>query len=249
MTRNVRPGACAHITAAALAVLWALASAAAPARAEVVFRQREDASVGSSPTAVTLLPGTPPTLLVANGRGLAAFRVEDGVLDPGPRSPDGAGAHVLVAGPLGVNGAAAVAYASRAAPRIGVAPVDAHGGAGAAVLIDLPALPRAARVAAAPPGASAALVVAHDDGLSIITRAAAGWQRQDLPGPRFASDFQIGDLDGDDQADLVIADESTNALTIARADGRARGHSTPRCAARAVSSWPTSTATAAPTCW
>ena len=219
MTRKFRIRTCAHINAAALMLVWALACGATAATAEVVFQGRQDAGVGPSPTAVTLLPGTAPTLLVANASGLAAFRFEDGILDPGPRSREGAGAHVLVAGPFGVSGAAAVAYASRAAPRIGIAPVDAHGSVGAPEFVDLPALPRAARASGSAPGAPAALVVAHDDGMSIITRAAAGWQRRELAGPRFANDFAIGDLDGDGQADLVVADESTNTLTVTRADG------------------------------
>lgn len=223
MTRKSRFCAGARIRRAALALLCALACNATPAPGEIVFQARQDAAVGSSPTAVTLLPGRPPTLLVANASGLAAFHLEDGILDPGPHSRDGAGAHVLVAGPLGAGGAAAVAYANRAAPRVAVAPVDAHGSVGAAEFIDLPALPRAARVTGSIPGAPAALVVAHDDGVSIITRAAAGWQRRELGGPRFASDFAIGDLDNDGQADLVVADESTNKLTVAPADGSSAG--------------------------
>ena len=127
-------------------------------------------------------------------------------------------------GPLGTGGAPAVAYASRAAARITVAPVDPQGNVGGAELIDLPALPRVARVAIPAAGGAAALFVAHDDGISMIARGPDGWQRNELAAPRFARDFAVGDLDGDGHADLVVADESTNQLSVLRGGGGFASH-------------------------
>ena len=62
----------------------------------------------------------------------------------------------------------AVAYASREAARIAVAPVDARGAHRRAELIDLPALPRAARIAAITRRRHRPRsFVAHDDGVSM----------------------------------------------------------------------------------
>src|SRR5262249_5224383 len=119
-----------------LAIVLLCACAARTVSAEVVFQTRDDFDVGSSPSAMTLLPGSPPILLFADSKGLAAFHWEDGILTPGARSIDGRGAQILVSGPLGAGGALAVAYASREAPRIAVAPVDAHGVVGAAETIN-----------------------------------------------------------------------------------------------------------------
>ena len=218
MGRRNRSGGRQRCRAAA-ALVCALVCAGTAARAEVVFHAREDIDVGSSPSALTLLPTSPPTVLVADSKGVAAFRSEDGILTPGPRSADGRGAHILVSGALGPAGGTAVAYASRDAARIAVAPVDAHGSLGAAELIDLPALPRAARIASLGTGAPSALFVAHDDGLSVIARSPGGWQRRELAVSRFARDLAVGDLNGDGRTDLVVADESTNELSILHGTG------------------------------
>src|SRR5215468_874653 len=187
MNRRPRPGARARLRAVG-ALVCALACVGGTAGGEIAFQSREDVDVGSGPSAVTLLPTTPPIALIADSKGLTAFRFEDGIFAPGARSIEGRSAQILVSGPLAPGGGTAIAYASREGARIAVAPVDAHGNVGAAELIDLPTLPRAARIAAVNAGGPAALFVAHDDGLSLLTRGASGWQRRDLAAPQFARD-------------------------------------------------------------
>jgi len=175
--------------------------------------------MGAGPTALVLLAGSPPIVLAATPNGLAAFRSNGQGFEPGPRSAEGRSAQVLVAGPLGSDGSAAVAFASREAARVAIAPVDRSGAIGAAESIALPALPRAARVAALGPAGPAALLVAHDGGLSVIMRGADGWQRRELAIPPFARDFAVADLDGDGRADLVAVDETTNQLVVLHGTG------------------------------
>jgi hypothetical protein len=203
----------------ASAIAYAFASAAA--EAEIAFQSRDDVAVGSSPTAVTVLTGSPPSLLVATANGLNAYRYRDEVLEAGPQSPQGRGAQVLVSGPFGANGAEMVAYASREAARIAIASVDGRGSIGSPESVDLPALPRVAHVASLGPGAPAGLFVGHDDGVSMITRGANGWQRVELAAAPFSRDFAVADFTGDGHADLAVADENTNQLVLLRgnADG------------------------------
>ena len=202
------------------ALLCVLALGVGAARAEIVLQARRDISVGPSPTAFTLLGGSPPALLVATAKGLAAFHYDpDVLLEPGPRSADGSGAQVLAAGPLGVHGETMVAYASREAARIAVASVDARGTVGGRELIELPALPRAARIAALHGAGSAALFVAHDDGLSVIVNGTDGLHRREIAAPAFAPDLAVADLDGDGAVDLLVVDESTNQIVVLRGSG------------------------------
>ena len=184
------------------------------ATAEIVFQTRQDVAIGSGPTALALLPGSPPTLLVANDKGLAAFRYADGTLEPGPRSAGGRAAQILTAGPIGANGAAAVAFGSRDAPRISIASVDARGAVGVPEVVDLPALPRIAHVATLGAAAPAALFVAHDSGISVLVNDGGGWHRRDVASSSYARDFAVADLDGDGRADLIVADQGTNQLTV-----------------------------------
>ena len=206
-----------HLLAAAL--VCAVVCAGTAAQADIAVQKRTDVVVGSSPSAFALIPGTPPTLLISTAKGLAAFHYEDGVLEAGPRSSEGHGAEVVVSGPLAPGGASAVAYASRETAHVTIAPVDAQGVIGTPDLIDLPALPRAARIGPLRVGGSSALFVAHDAGLSVILRGEEGWQRRELAAPAFATDVAAADLDGNGTIDLVVADESTNRLAILRGLG------------------------------
>jgi hypothetical protein len=191
------------------------ASATAPrCMAGIAFQQRADLAVGGGPTAVALLPGGSPTLLVARGDGIAAFRYRDEALEPGPRSSNGRGAQIVVTGPLAADGGPAVAYGARDGARIAVAPVDARGGLGTPEILELPSLPRAAAVASFDPSAPAALVVAHDEGVSVLTRGGAGWQRIETAAPKFPRDLAVGDVNGDGRVDLVIADDASSQLAI-----------------------------------
>jgi hypothetical protein len=158
-------------------------------------------------------------VLVSNDNGLAAFRYADGSLEPGPRSAGGRGAQILAAGPFGPNGAAAVAYGSRDAARVAIAPVDARGAVGVPELIDLPALPRVAHVAALGSAAPAGLFVAHDSGMSVIVRGGDGWHRHDAAVSPYTRDFAVADLDGDGRADLVVADQGANQLLVLHGNG------------------------------
>jgi hypothetical protein len=202
------------------ALITILACGVGAARADIVLQSRRDLAVGPSPTAFALLDGTPPTVLVATAQGLASFRYDaEAGFTAGPRGADGRSAQILVAGPLGASGEPMVAFASREAARVSVAPLDGRGGVGARVLIEVPALPRAARIAALRSGGPNALFVAHDDGLSVVVNGSDGWRRRELAVPAFASDLAVGDLDGDGAADVLVADESANQIVVLRGLG------------------------------
>jgi hypothetical protein len=199
-----------------------LTAFAAAARAEIVFQHREDVRIGSGPTAVALVAGSPPLLLVSNADGLAAFHYEDGILEHGGRSPAGRGVPVLTVGPIGDGRALTVAYGGRDASRIALAPIDSHGAVGAPELVPLPALPRLARAADLGRGAHAAAFVAHDRGLSILVRGPDTWQRDDLAISDVVRDFAVADLDGDGTADIAAVEEGHNDVVVFHGSGDGR---------------------------
>lgn len=215
MRRSARRGA---TLISAFLVVAGLGSAAA--RAEIVFETRRDAGVGASPTAFAFLPGGPPMLLVAATDGITTWRHAPEGLIAGSRSTLGRGAQLLAIGAVAPGGELAVAIASREAARVTLASVDRQGVLGATEQLELPGLPRAVRIGSLEPGAGAALLVAHDTGISVFQRGPAGWRRSEVMVPPFTADFVLGDISGDGMADLVLADEPTSQLIVLPGAGR-----------------------------
>lgn len=205
----------------AAACLVVAAAAAGAARGEIAFEALRAERIGTSPTAVALLPVSPPVLLVADAKGLAAYRSIQGKLSAtGGRAGFAIGARILAAGPLGPAAHGVVAFAIRGAARIALAPLDRRGvPAEAAEMVELPAPPRTARIAPLGPGGGAALFVAHDQGLSVIVRGDAAWERREIAAPPFAEDLAAGDLDGDGHTDVVVADAGADDLTVRHGTG------------------------------
>lgn len=195
----------------ALAALLVLPAAAAPAAAGISFQARRAIELGAEPTAAALAGGG--AVLFATTNGLATLSADHGDLVRSGGSRDGRGATVLAVG----HGLAA--YGNRETPRIAIAALAASGQPGAAREIELPAVPRSARIAPLADGGEPAVVVLHDAGLSLLVRDGSTWQRRDLAAPRFAADVEITDLDGDRRADLVLVDEQSGTLAVMRGGG------------------------------
>jgi len=206
------------LRAVALGALFGAVLRATPVRAGIEFETRRDLDIGSEATAFVWLGGTNAPLLVADGNGLQAWRLTGSNLQRGARSPAGRSAQVLAVGPMPLTGPRQVAFASRDAARIAIAPLGADGALGPATWIDLPALARAAVVAPLAGGTGAAVFVAHDDGLSVLQQAGETWQRRELAGPRFATDLAVV-ANREGRTDLVAADEASNQLHVLRGDG------------------------------
>ena len=204
-----------------LTALWLGVALGAPrgAGGEIVFATRREIDVGTDPIAATFVGGDPTRLLVAGGDGIGAFRRDGDGLARSARSPAGRGAQVLVAGPLGRDGANRVVFATRDAAQVRIALLDGRGGLGPDEVVALPAPARAARIAALAPGGLSVLLVLHDDGLSLLEQGAAGWERRELAAPRFGSDLAVADLDGDGRVDLIVADAAAGELRLLRGDG------------------------------
>lgn len=199
--------------------LCALGLAATGARGEVQFQSRSDFDLGSSPTAFAVAGADPAVLLVTTADGIAAYRREEGQLVRSARPRIGRGAQLLAAGPLGREGAPQIAYGGRGAARIEVADVGAQGELGEPEAVELPALPKLARIAPLTAAGGAALFVVTDDGLSVLMRGDSSWQRHDVGAPRFVSDVAVGDVTGDGRNDLLVADQTLNQLRLYRGVG------------------------------
>jgi len=195
----------------ALLALPLLTATTTPAAALIAFQARRDVDVGGEATAAAF-GGTPGRALVATPDGIAALRYDEGTVVRGERSGEGRSARILVA-----SGDLAV-FATREAPKISIARLGARGVPETPVDVDLPAVPRAARVLALHGGVPAVAVL-HDDGLSILTRGDQGWTRRDMAAPRFAADLAAIDYDADGHADIVLADQTSGVLSLLRGNG------------------------------
>ncbi|HSP99975.1 MAG TPA: VCBS repeat-containing protein [Candidatus Dormibacteraeota bacterium] len=200
------------IRAQAFALVLPALVAATPAAGLIAFQSRREIDLGGEATAAVFAGGDGRRALVATPDGIAALRYDDGEVVRGERSGEGRGARILVAN------ADLVAFATRDAARISLAHLSARGVPEAAEEVALPARPRAARLFALEHNAPAVAVL-HDDGLSVLTHGAGGWQRRDLAAPRFAADVAAADIDADGRADLILADQTGNALTVLRGNG------------------------------
>ena len=200
------------LLAPALLLVIPLLVAAAPASALIAFQSRREVDLGGEATAATLASGDAQRALVATPDGIATLHYEDGAVARGERRSEGRSARILVA-----NDTLAV-FSTREGARISVARINPRGVPEDAVDVQLPAPPRAARLFALDRD-TPAVAVLHDDGLSILTRGAAGWQRRDMAAPRFAADVAVADVTGDGRADLLLADQTSNVLALLRGNG------------------------------
>jgi hypothetical protein len=182
-----------------------------PAAALIAFQARRDVDLGGEATAAAF-GGTPGRVLVATPDGIATLRYDEGTVVRGERSGEGRSARILVA-----SGDLAV-FTTREAPKISIARLGARGVPEMPVDVDLPAVPRAARVLALNGGVPAVAVL-HDGGLSVLTGGAHGWTRRDMAAPRFAADLAAIDYDADGHADIVLADQTSGVLSLLRGSG------------------------------
>ncbi|MBX3027426.1 VCBS repeat-containing protein [bacterium] len=185
--------------------------APAPSGGLIAFQARREIDLGGEATAAVFTAGTDRRALVATADGLSVLRYDGGAVGRGERSSDGRGARILVAGPD------LVAFATRDAHRISISRLGPRGLPERPQDIELPAPPRAARWF--PLDQRPGLAVLHDDGLSVLTRDGANWQRRDLAAPRFAADVAAADVDADGRADLILADQTGSALVVLHGGG------------------------------
>jgi hypothetical protein len=194
-------------------VLCATVGAAPKAVGEIRLQTRSDFDLGSGPSAFTFVGPGADLLVVATADGLATFRREGRRFVRAERSPAGRGAEVLAAGALRGSGSWQIAYGGRDAPRMLVADVDAQGSIGSPKELALPALPRVAHSAVLE-GNRTALIVATDQGVSVLAQAQDGWARQEIAASRSIADIATGELSGDTHADVVAVDAALHQLRI-----------------------------------
>ncbi len=196
-----------------LVVAAAAVLAPTPSPAGIAFQTRQELDLGGEPLAASLAGADAQRVVVATTDGVTVFRHADGALERTGRAPGSGPVRVLAAG------SSLVAWAERDGRRMAIAPLDARGGIGAPAGLPLPGAARAARIARLTPGGEEVVLVAHDAGVTILTRGDAGWRERDLDAPRFAVDLAVGDLDGDGHADVVLADDIAGTLHVLRGRG------------------------------
>jgi hypothetical protein len=196
-----------------MVVLCATVGAAPMTLAEIRLQTRNDFALGGGPSAFTFVgPGT-DLLVVATADGLATFRREGRQFVRAERSPAGRGAEALAAGTFRGTGSPQLAYGGRDAPRMLVADIDAQGSIGSPKELALPALPRVARSAVLDAG-RAALIVATDEGVSVLSQGTDGWTRQEIAASRSITDIASGDLSGHARVDVVAVDAGLHQLRV-----------------------------------
>ncbi len=183
--------------------------------AEITFRSRTDVDVGTAPASFALLDSAASTLLVANDEGLAVLRNHDGDFVFSYQYSGTRQVKWVAAGALDQDGQPHVAFGSRSESRVSVMRTDGHGGFGEPHDVAIPTPPRVIKIRPLGKRGGAALFVAHDDGLAVITAdGRGGFHPQGVAAPRFAADFEVADLNGDGQADLLVVAEDENQLAM-----------------------------------
>lgn len=199
-------------------LLLLLLSSAAPA--QISFQVSRQIPVGQGPTDFLLLEDGPVRLLVANDDGLLLLAAKDGELAKASQVPSTRYVKAVAAGSLPTG--RAVAYADRGSNKVWIARREAEGNLGTPTAVELPGTPRQLAIRPIGNQASPAVLVAEDDGLSVIRSDEHGVFH---PGPifasSFASDFATGDLDADGVTDLLVAGRNDEIeLFAGQPDGR-----------------------------
>ena len=189
-----------------------LAGAVTPVAALIAFQSRRQIDVGGEATAAVFVGGNSRRPLVATPDGLAILRSENGEVTRTERSRLGRGARILAASDH------LAAFANRETARLSLARLGDNGAPESAEEIDLPAQPRAARMLTLADGAPAVAIL-HDEGLSIVSRGATGWQRHEVAAPRFAADLAVLEGGAPGHATLVLADEAGSTLFLLQGTG------------------------------
>jgi hypothetical protein len=175
-----------------------------PTAAQISFQVSEHIPVGHGASEFLVLDSDPVRLLVANDDGLLLLEAADGKLGKVAQLPSSRYLKAVAAGPLGVG--SAVAYAGRGSPKVWIARARSDGGFAPPAEVELPGMPRQIAIGRIGRDPIPAVLVAQDDGLSVIRADQEGrFHAGAVPAADFASHFVIADLDADGIDDLVIA--------------------------------------------
>jgi hypothetical protein len=184
------------------ALLWLLLPIAAPA--QISFQVSRQIAVGHGPTDFLLLGSDPVRLLVANDEGLLLLGVAEGELASTSQVTSARYVKAVAAGALATG--PAVAYADRGSAKLWIARSAADGSFGASTAVQLAGAPRQIAIRSIGVDPSPAVLVAQDDGLSVIRGdERTGFHLSPIFASTYASDFALADLDADGIADLLVA--------------------------------------------
>lgn len=184
--------------------------ATAGAVTTIRFNERADTELRASPNALAVLDATRAEIIVGDAKGVQLMRAADDGYQPFGGQGSDAPVDDLATADLG--GRRFIAYSVRGERAIRIVPVTERGTIGTGPLVPIPG-----RTRAIAPIGQRGFVVVHSEGVDLVEPAAAGaFRRNRVSGVGSAVDVAVADLDVDQIADLVLADEPLGELVVLR---------------------------------
>jgi hypothetical protein len=211
-----------------LLVLYALAFVPPAAGTDIAFQSGVNIAVGSAPAAFALARIDGQRLIVARDQGLALVGPMG---DPFPVATRLAAIQFvksLALGPFTRPGALDVACLSGNEPVLHLLPGSGTRELGRPIEIELPARPSLLRAEDTGEADAARLFVAHEAGISLLRSEGSRLRVQPVVEGQFISDFQVADLDGDQNPDLVAVESHSSRLLILGGGGDGSFHNSRR---------------------
>jgi hypothetical protein len=200
------------------AVVIGVVSIATAAAAQFSFQLPLNTDVDPAPRRLALLEAADGTAIVGGDNGLAVVQRSGRRVAVIARIPTESAVRALAVG--GVPSDRHVAWGTRGATSVTIAPLGPRGAIGVDQKIELPG--RASAIVALPlgDGAEPVFAVAHSQGVALLRRdREKRFRATAIAAVELAPDLRVTDANGDGNADLLAVDEARGRLLLLLGDG------------------------------
>lgn len=191
------------------------------AHGTITFRTASDVRVGAGPTAVALANLEGPRLIVGRDAGLALVGPLDSNFPVTSRIGSVQFVKSVIVGAFTARGSVDIACIAGTEPVVSVLKKTGPLDFGRATEVALPARPRRLRGGGIGSDGTTGIFASHDAGISWLAHGGGASTVHLVSAHPFPTDFDIGDINSDGIADVIIVDSGDNRLQVVV--GRANG--------------------------